>query len=190
MNFHFIGIDTTKIDIKLQRNNGVTIVDLPVTPSYTDSTGMIEDYTLINGYGNSYRLALIRKDSSAYYSETLYLDGVPLNEAPANRTSANSKIIDLNATGVSTPDGVYLSIYPNPAEDVLYATVYSANNSSLTIKVYSILGNELYSAEANSGQTVSINTSQFASGSYFISVSEKVWSSDPKNAMQAFIICK
>lgn len=188
INFNFIGLDTSKINVILQKNVDNYMVNLPVNPSSGNMSGYNEAFTFLNGQFYKYRLAFIRMDSTMQYSEDLFLEEIPVENAPLER-SANSHIINLNPSNSEAVSGVSISVYPNPAEDIIYATAYGEfGNSTLTVKVYSQLGFELFSTTATSGQVIPINTSKLAIGSYVIKVEEESTSNRAKAAIQTFLI--
>ena len=62
-----------------------------------------------------------------------------------------------------------LSVYPNPAKDQL--TVSFEAQSSTTVSISDVLGNEVYRSKASSGSTTThINTSQLANGIYMLNI--------------------
>ncbi len=60
-----------------------------------------------------------------------------------------------------------LSIYPNPATDMLHIE-YSKPSASLQVLVYNNMGQRVYSADMKG--TANIQTSSFASGTYFVQI--------------------
>ncbi len=59
----------------------------------------------------------------------------------------------------------HISIYPNPAKDILHITL-SNNDSNINVKLYNSLGNVIYND--NFTDNTIINTSYFSSGIYFL----------------------
>jgi len=187
LSFDFLGIDTSRIDVLLQRFDGEQIVNMPITPSSSSYSAFLQDFVLINGQNNEYRLAFINKDTNSQYSEALYLHGIPIENQPSMRTSDYvPKIIDL---GGKTQAGseISLSLYPNPADEVIYCTAYGIGE--LLIKVFNSQGSEVYRNKVKSGQGFSINTSEMPIGAYFIRVENADWLNF-NSATESFVICR
>jgi hypothetical protein len=88
---------------------------------------------------------------------------------------------DLDAVGVihQAPLGIadiasrlHLQLFPNPAKEVLSLQFSLENGNNATLKMNNVLGEEVFTKTLSAAgwQNVSINTSQFASGIYMISV--------------------
>lgn len=188
LSFNFIGLDTSKIGVILQKNSNNQIYNLPIEPSSGNYSGVNEYYTLLNGQNYNYRLAYIRKDSTTQYTEETYLEGIPIENIGYERTNS-SKVINLCSSNSEDITGLTVRVFPNPAEDVIYATAYgNHSDSKLVVRVFSQLGIEIFSITAISGETITINTSQFGSGSYIIKVDENAQYEKSKSATEMFLI--
>lgn len=68
-----------------------------------------------------------------------------------------------------------VNVYPNPASNIANLTVNLTQNESVNVSVINTLGQEVYSSKSNSfnagENNISINTENWAAGTYFINVS-------------------
>ncbi|WP_121906569.1 choice-of-anchor B family protein [Ulvibacter antarcticus] len=63
------------------------------------------------------------------------------------------------------------SVYPNPATDIVF--ISSKNEPLNTIRVYDVLGKELYSAININSETTTLDISSYVNGMYFIAINEQ-----------------
>lgn len=66
-----------------------------------------------------------------------------------------------------------LSVYPNPAKDVLYLKLKEDANTPVEIKVYNVLGDEVMSIKRNAlyaAEELSLNTSTWKEGIYLVNI--------------------
>ncbi len=70
--------------------------------------------------------------------------------------------------GINTANASKINVYPNPATDVAYITIPN-NLGTATINVYSLNGS-LVHTQANTNGTATLNTENWAKGSYLISI--------------------
>jgi hypothetical protein len=200
LNFKALGLNTEKYQMKIQSQLTGKITDMNLLKANGDSLGILNKFTLINGLNDQYRLVFINTDKKTNYFEEVYLGGLPVSNAVA-RQGEKEEIIDLNGATYqdATTDGIKISVFPNPVDELLYTTAYLptsyfTDNSEyiksgkIILKVFSQLGVELYRQEVNAGQTISINTSNFPTGTYFIRAEESEWSLEQKMSTQSFII--
>ncbi|MBK9479283.1 MAG: T9SS type A sorting domain-containing protein [Bacteroidia bacterium] len=72
-----------------------------------------------------------------------------------------------------------VELFPNPAKDVVYVTIYNTKKSTM-IKVNDVLGQQLYrlevSANASNQNTTVIPIENFSPGIYFVTVENEIYS--------------
>lgn len=119
------------------------------------------NYTMIS-YWDDYRLVVLE-------------DGGTLK---LMQTATKAPPLSIDQTIVS---GSTLSVYPNPAKDILYVSVGQAENMQL--QVFSMDGKLVYNAAAMEKNN-SIDISKFASGQYIL----KAVSAEGNSAEQIFIV--
>jgi hypothetical protein len=62
-----------------------------------------------------------------------------------------------------------LNVFPNPAKYELTITGYTLNNGNAIIKMYDVLGNEVYNKTVNNA-TVNVNTNNLSPGMYIVQI--------------------
>ncbi len=77
----------------------------------------------------------------------------------------NRFTLDGALSSVSSVEDIGFSMYPNPADEVLYVMSYH----SLNIAVFDAQGKQVYTAKADAGQTI-IPAAKLANGFYFVMV--------------------
>jgi hypothetical protein len=96
---------------------------------------------------------------------------INLTSAAAARTTSDVSIVSAKET-VGNP--LELTVYPNPATDIVKLSFTLQKNEKIVIIVYDLSGNIVINkAKTNliqGTQTISLNTSQLKDGSYFIRV--------------------
>ncbi len=70
----------------------------------------------------------------------------------------------------------FINLYPNPFNHSLEVLVNNSNeqNKSITINIYNVLGENVYSQKALGSKTI-INTTDLGNGTYFVRVNDKVY---------------
>ncbi len=70
----------------------------------------------------------------------------------------------------------FINVYPNPFNHSLEVLVNNSNeqNKSITINIYNVLGENVYSQKALGSKTI-INTTDLGNGTYFVRVNDKVY---------------
>ena len=188
--------------MKIHQQNTNNFIDLSLPYKTTDSTGIIRNYTLVNGQGFNYRLEFTNRDTNAHYSEKLNLEPLTITDTVFLKTTDNGgNIIDLQQQSFidNNSNTMKLSIYPNPTDKLIYATAYLPVSayvnsdtkvcSQLVIKIYSNLGTELYKQEVKAGETLQIPTDKLTNGVYFIRAEQKATMDNTLSpAIQSFII--
>lgn len=98
----------------------------------------------------------------------------------SDRLFTDDKSVKLNiVTAVGNPEydaGSSLSVYPNPASDILYLDFSNTSSQQITLEVYNLIGKKVIEnteLEAVGGKNLFvINTSDWNPGSYIVSVKD------------------
>ena len=179
LEFKCMGLDTTMFHLEIEKKDPNQFTNIPLPEIISDTAGILRIY-LINGDGSDYRLLFINGDiTNGYYTEEIYLGGLPVNDTLSSRTKANNRlIIDLNGQSYQSVDGnrIKLNVYPNPANDKIFASAYypvsyyttTERNNSILIKLCSSVGEIYYEQEVKPGETIVIPTHDLSQGIYFL----------------------
>ena len=82
----------------IQKEGSSTFTNIPIPSETSDSTGILMNYTLINGGGYNYRLVFVNRDSSSGYTEEIIIDNLPVQDTIfGKRASSIENIIDLSS---------------------------------------------------------------------------------------------
>ena len=94
------------------------------------------------------------------------------NENGCSGTSENFEVLIDDCTGIFDPKQVEnLSVYPNPASNILNINFNSAINTNYLVQVYSQVGQLMYSTDVNviqGNQTHQINIAHLTKGLYLV----------------------
>lgn len=74
------------------------------------------------------------------------------------------------ATGVSEKNNMDITMFPNPSQSGLFTIDLNNLSGKSTIRIYDIIGNIIYSTETRSIAKQTIDLSNVANGSYFVSI--------------------
>jgi uncharacterized repeat protein (TIGR01451 family) len=105
-------------------------------------------------------------------SASIYFDyNAPvLTNTTVNTIGSNAPILVNNTASAKTAS---FTVYPNPANSLFYAVLWSENNSTAEMNITDVTGKTLISKTMNlqaGTQTIATNIDQLASGVYFVSV--------------------
>ncbi|MFH1051056.1 MAG: T9SS type A sorting domain-containing protein [bacterium] len=189
LDFTVFALSSESATIGLEGHPSNTFMALPIPVSTTDSTGTLMQFTFINMADLDYRVIFINHDTTAEYSERLFIGGLPIADTVMAKRAANYGgriIIDLETGQIRklTEAGkMELKVFPNPAKDEVFVTVNypvkyilenSDNINKAKIRLYSITGEKLFEVLARPGETIKIPTSEFTQGLYFIQAEENI----------------
>jgi len=189
LDFTVYALSSESTTIGLEGHPSNTFVAFPLPVSTTDSTNTLMQYTIINMADVDYRVIFINHDTTAEYSERLFIGGLPIGDTVlANQGESNIGriIIDLETgqTRKLTEAGkMELTVFPNPAKDEVYVTVNypvkyllenSGNINKAKVRLFSLTGEKLFDALARPGETIRIPTGEYTQGLYFIQAEEKI----------------
>lgn len=110
----------------------------------------IDDLSPLQG-NNYYRLKIIDKDGSFSYSQTIMI----------------------NVSTVVEYKDVITKIFPNPTNHMLYVDYQSASNSTVILKVFDAIGQEISNSKmtvVRGNQLLHLDVSDFADGVYIINI--------------------
>lgn len=112
------------------------------------------------------------QDTCDYYDTTFVQDTTFLTFNDTNFVAVQDTLIfTVNTASISQPDLVGMKVYPNPAgSELTIAIADYTQMSNYTLKMYNMLGVEVYSQTVNSA-TYTINTSTMGgAGTYYLEV--------------------
>lgn len=186
-NFDPLVVDSTEVSIQFNNNswlcnNATDHIDID---KKFYSTGQIHsaltriDHTMRSGQGEIGNVSMkittgnINGKNLAYYAMQCYISDLVMIDNQGNYLavdpSVDSATIEYELTGISEislNSGV--SIYPNPATDVLNIT--SKQNSIQQFTITNLLGEVIVNSKQVTGNTVTVNTAELAQGVYIIRV--------------------
>lgn len=151
-----------------------------VVPATTTDGGQYTyqySYTLPSGWNadHVHLVAMVHEynaNAKSGHNEIMNAVEVPLNGTVAQTSTPSvyqpNAINEVNVSNIS--------LYPNPASNVVNINYSVANDSRLSFEVYNVLGQNVYSTTPNQfGKgdfKTSINTAAFENGVYFVSVKD------------------
>jgi hypothetical protein len=105
-------------------------------------------------------------------SASIYFDyNAPvLTNTTVNTIGSNGPIMVSNTASAKTAS---FTVYPNPANSLFYAVLWSEHNSAAEMNITDVTGKTLISKTMNlqaGTQTIATNIDQLTSGVYFVSV--------------------
>jgi photosystem II stability/assembly factor-like uncharacterized protein len=80
----------------------------------------------------------------------------------------------INKNSISNFD---INVYPNPAKDIIYIKIFNEGQQRLQLSVYNSIGTKIYSKTILNNKEISINTSNFAKGIYYIRLTSNSYTS-------------
>ena len=166
------------VSAKIQRQSDSICFALPLSQMISDTICLLNNFLLINGGDDLYRFMLVNLDSTAIYTEEVYLDSLPVvNPVAARVSSEDISVVNLGKSKeykASTTNNIELSVYPNPPKDVMFITAQlplsasDGESKNIHIKVLSVLGLEIFSSYIQAGETLQFDTKLLGEGFYFI----------------------
>ncbi|HPI20168.1 MAG TPA: hypothetical protein PKY56_07335, partial [Candidatus Kapabacteria bacterium] len=116
------GSNNANSKVYIQNKETERTLRLNLPNGLKENKGAKAKYNLINGLGNEFRLLFVKNDEAMQYTEELWLEGLPIEEKPAGSFKGddgfeNIDLIQIVNRYYSDND---ISIFPNPASEVLY----------------------------------------------------------------------
>ena len=93
---------------------------------------------------------------------------VVISESATNFGGSDASLVTVGVVGLEEADLNDISVYPNPASDVLNVTFNSEDNQDYTVAILDIQGRVLLSESGSS--TVAFDISDVAIGSYIVKI--------------------
>ncbi|MCX6152522.1 MAG: hypothetical protein NT007_00020 [Candidatus Kapabacteria bacterium] len=162
----------------------------------TDSTLVHLHFDLVNGQGDEYRLLFIRKGKKVLFTDNIVFTPSPFKENANKLSITPQSIVYLNETHITDKNDLGLSIFPNPADNILYLKAYlpqsalysDHENTKIKVKIVSALGSEMFVQEVKPGQTIAVPTADFPVGAYFIRAEDTALFNIVNSASQSIMI--
>ena len=82
--------------------------------------------------------------------------------------SSFSNSVTVIIAGIKDPEILNISLHPNPVNSQLQLDVTGVIQSSFSVRVYSIMGAQLFDSKYNTGSSVAIDVSALSSGIYYL----------------------
>lgn len=149
-----------------------------VIPNPTTDGGLYTkqySYTLPAGWNDSrVKVVVLVQHYSNTATDRQVLNALEIHLNEADSTSVASGNTSINETEANV---AAISLYPNPATDVVNVTYSLKNAASVSFEVFNIIGQNVqttkHSELAQGDYRSTINTSDFKNGVYFIAVKEE-----------------
>lgn len=134
-------------------NNTFTFTASPGYPGYLWNTGAVTNPLAVN---------------IGSVAGTFYFAATVTDADGCDGTTDSSVVIVNLCTGVNETENVYsISVFPNPANDIINVKIENKTNGMNVIELYSVLGERLLMEETKE-QVFSINVKPLSSGVYFL----------------------
>ena len=162
--------------------NGDDVIELFENDVVVDVYGVVG----VDGTGEAWEHTdgwAYRKDntgpSATFDPEEWTFSGVKALDGFMSNTEAGDDAFPIGTYERSTPVGlnstalIASKIYPNPSKNGVYNLFFPRGHQDLTLKVFNLVGDVVYSAEISKNtETSIIRLSQFANGTYFLQVTD------------------
>ena len=169
--FNDCAIDTSDVALITLYNKVDTTVVLTDKTLSAKKSGV--QYQWINCDANG---VVIDGENNQSYSPTVSGNYAVIVYDPSAcnlQDTSTCKYVDVNVTSVSDSQTATLSVYPNPASDVVNVTLPSSINGGV-VTISDIHGNEVVSKSV-SGLEFSVTTAEMPSGVYILKVSSSTF---------------
>ncbi|HPO64055.1 MAG TPA: hypothetical protein PK762_13330, partial [Candidatus Kapabacteria bacterium] len=144
------GSNNANSKVYIQNKETERTLRLNLPNGLKENKGAKAKYNLINGLGNEFRLLFVKNDEAMQYTEELWLEGLPIEEKPAGSFKGddgfeNIDLIQIVNRYYSDND---ISIFPNPASEVLYLQA-NVPFEEATLTVTNLLGTKVIQQQIN-----------------------------------------
>ena len=140
-----------------------------------ENKGAKAKYNLINGLGNEFRLLFVKNDEAMHYTEELWIEGLPIEEKPAGSFKGDDGIENIDLIQIvnryySESD---ISIFPNPASEILYLQV-NVPFEEANLTVTNLLGTKVIQQQINlrNSPELKLDISFLLPGIYYVNISD------------------
>lgn len=193
VSFFGLGTDTSFVGMELVQQSTGARTPVVLKPSVSATTATLVVKTFTNGGGGYYRLEFFKKSTSASFVDDLYVGQLPYDSlgtftygkgsASASSEVIRGSIVNLATSGIDETAGLHAYVYPNPAQDVVSISVYrtysenmavtgESNNNHVLVRVVSMLGTEVASFDAHTGDEIKLPVKSLPKGVYFVRVEQ------------------
>lgn len=125
--------------------------------------------TIADNYQWYYNGALVFGATNDSYNSLLPGSYFVVISNNSNCTDTSNVIIYSLTVGIDEEDQPEISIFPNPANDVLHCKIEQINFSPLKIELFDIIGNSLFIRYTEPGNAIILfDVSSLANGLYFV----------------------
>ncbi len=150
-------------------------VNLTIPSIHQEDSCYYINYNLLMGDAWNYRLLLVNSDTNRTYREKLIINDMPVKDTLTYQINLFRQLANDVPKGQLNNNEIKLSIIPNPAKEVIYATVsmpsqiasVGEGDKQIVLKIFGLNGNELISIEVAEGAT-RIPIKDLPQGSYLI----------------------
>ncbi len=163
--------------------------------NWTNISGNLPNYpinTIVNDKNSNKDGIYVGTDIGVYYRDNILGEWVPFMKNlpnvivkeleiyyPTNKIRAatfgrglwESVLYDLaNDINTGSFNKKSVKIYPNPAKDIIYIDLFNFNKKRLYLSVYDVFGEIIYNNTILNKNNITLNTSKYAKGIYFIEI--------------------
>ncbi len=155
----------------------------PVAYTTTDANG---DYGFNNLPNGTYKVHPENLgDATTAASVTIDATHVNMNAISFERSNSNKTIVPLpNAIANVAKQSLALSIYPNPANNVVNISWGANSNDIASVVIADISGKKVVAAQVSMNANASVNVSELLAGFYFMTVATEAGSNTQKLLIQ------
>jgi hypothetical protein len=184
--FGFKSIGRNNANFKLcvldaEADTTIACVSVPQTER---RKGYKNRYIMVNGRDREYKLMIVNLDTNAKYTETIFIDGLMVENVSPRQVYIDG-IIDLGkTTSENTSNRIQMNLFPNPTDETLYVTAYmpvsaytettKERSNTLSLSIYSLLGERFYQVYIKPGETIKVDVDTYPIGTYIIRAEEVI----------------
>lgn len=169
------GSNNANSRVYIQNKETELTLSLNLPNGLKENKGAKAKYNLINGLGNEFRLLFVKNDGTMHYTEELWIEELPLEEKPAGSFKGDDGIesIDLIQIVNRYYSDNEISIFPNPASEVLYLQA-NVPFEEANLTVTNLLGTKVIQQPINlhSSPELKLNISFLLPGMYYVNISD------------------
>ncbi len=169
------GSNNANSKVYIQNKETERTLRLNLPNGLKENKGAKAKYNLINGLGNEFRLLFVKNDDEMHYTEELWIEGLPIEEKPAGSFKGGDGIenIDLIQIVNRYYSDHNISIFPNPASEVLYLQA-NVPFEEANLTVTNLLGTKVIQQQINLSNSpeLKLEISFLLPGMYYINISD------------------
>ncbi len=169
------GSNNANSKVYIQNKETERTLRLNLPNGLKENKGAKAKYNLINGLGNEFRLLFVKNDEDMHYTEELWIEGLPIEEKPAGSFKGNDGIenVDLIQIVNRYYSDHNISIFPNPASEVLYLQA-NVPFEEANLTVTNLLGTKVIQQQINLSKSpeLKLDISFLLPGIYYVNISD------------------